>query len=94
MNFTSRPAVAFYPGSSFEGDHSNWWGPNPAATIGMLKEFGFASVEVVNKPGPLKQLYVAGRNLVNVVHSRVSRKRTNLPLGYVFTNRLIVHARR
>jgi tRNA (mo5U34)-methyltransferase len=94
MSFAGRPAAAFYPGSSFEGDHSNWWGPNAAATVGMLREFGFATVEIVNKPSPPKRLYKAARNLGNVMHSRLSAARTNLRLSYVATDRLIVHARR
>jgi tRNA (mo5U34)-methyltransferase len=93
MGFSRRPAAAFYPGSSFEGDHSNWWGPNAAATIAMLKEFGFTTVEAVNRPGPVKALYRLARNSANVAHSRLSG-RTNLPLGYLATDRLIVHARR
>jgi tRNA (mo5U34)-methyltransferase len=94
MNFTRRPVVAFYPSSYLDGDHSNWWGPNIAATVAMLEEFGFARVEVINKRGPLGRVRMAARNLGNVVHSRLVSARTNLPLGYVATDRLIVHAYR
>ncbi|MCW3028369.1 MAG: hypothetical protein JWN81_1580 [Solirubrobacterales bacterium] len=94
MNFTARPAAAFYPGSYLAGDHSNWWAPNPAALVGMLTEFGFDRVEVVNRPGPLTRLYRVGRNLANVLHSRVSAARTSLPLSYAVTDRIIVHAHR
>jgi tRNA (mo5U34)-methyltransferase len=92
MTFTRRPAVAFYPESSFDGDHSNWWGPNAAALVGMVREFGFTRVELVNQPSPLARVYKAGRNAANVIHSRLASTRTNLPVGYVATDRLIVHA--
>ncbi len=94
MSFTSRPAAAFYPGSYFEGDHSNWWGPNAAAMIGMLKEFDFREVEIISATGPMKRLYTTSRNVANVAHSRFSRARRSLPLSYAATDRLIVHARR
>ena len=38
-----RPAMAFYPGFELDSDWSNWWGPNPAAVIGMLEQSGFSS---------------------------------------------------
>jgi len=43
----SRPAAAFYPGTELNGDPTNWWGPNPAAVVGMLRAVGFSRVEVV-----------------------------------------------
>lgn len=42
-----RPAAAFYPGKELNGDPSNWWGPNPAAVVGMLQSVGFARVDQV-----------------------------------------------
>lgn len=39
-----RAAAAFYPAASLAGDHTNWWGPNPAAVEGMLRAVGFAEV--------------------------------------------------
>ena len=39
-----RPAAAFYPGRELKGDHTNWWGPNPAAVEGMLRAVGFTDV--------------------------------------------------
>jgi tRNA (mo5U34)-methyltransferase len=39
-----RPAVAFYPTSELEADHTNWWGPNPPAVEGMLQATGFTDV--------------------------------------------------
>jgi tRNA (mo5U34)-methyltransferase len=42
-----RPAMAFYPGKELGRDPTNWWGPNPAAVLGMLKTVGFRRVECV-----------------------------------------------
>jgi tRNA (mo5U34)-methyltransferase len=94
MTFSPRPAAAFYPGTYLGGDHSNWWGPNAAAVVGMIAEFGFSDVRIVNKPSPLKHLYTTGRNLAIVAHSRLSRSTNNLPLGFATTDRLVIHARR
>ncbi|MEO0796929.1 MAG: DUF1698 domain-containing protein [Verrucomicrobiota bacterium] len=41
-------SAAFYPGKECNGDPTNWWGPNPACVIGMLKAAGFSRVEVAN----------------------------------------------
>jgi tRNA (mo5U34)-methyltransferase len=42
-----RPAAAFYPGTELNDDPTNWWGPNPAAVIGMLQTVGFRRVDQV-----------------------------------------------
>lgn len=42
-----RPAAAFYPGRELNGDPTNWWGPNPAAVVGMLEAVGFDRVETI-----------------------------------------------
>jgi hypothetical protein len=94
MNFTRRPAAAFYPGSYMVGDSSNWWGPNEAATVAMLEEVGFTNVQAVNRPTFSQRLRTSARNVANVTHSRLSRSRTTLPLGYIATDRAIVQARR
>jgi tRNA (mo5U34)-methyltransferase len=39
-----KPAAAFYPARELEGDHTNWWGPNPAAVEAMLRAVGFTDV--------------------------------------------------
>jgi tRNA (mo5U34)-methyltransferase len=46
--WTRYPVMRFYPGSELAGDASNWFGPNPAAIVGMLKAVGFSRVEVVS----------------------------------------------
>jgi tRNA (mo5U34)-methyltransferase len=46
--WTRYPVMRFYPGSELAGDASNWFGPNPAALVGMLKAVGFKRVEIVS----------------------------------------------
>jgi tRNA (mo5U34)-methyltransferase len=94
MTYSRRPAAAFYPGTYFGGDYSNWWGPNAPAAIGMIEEFGFKDVKAINKPGAFVHLYRTTRNLLTVGYSRMTSKLGNLPLGYATTDRLIIHARR
>jgi tRNA (mo5U34)-methyltransferase len=36
-----RPALAYYPGTTLNGDPTNFFGPNPAFVIEALKECGF-----------------------------------------------------
>lgn len=38
------PAMVFYPGVELAGDPTNWWGPNPACVMEMLKLCGFGRV--------------------------------------------------
>jgi tRNA (mo5U34)-methyltransferase len=42
-----RPAAAFYPDRELNNDPTNWWGPNQAAVVGMLRRVGFTRVEVI-----------------------------------------------
>jgi len=39
-----RPVAAYYPGTSLNGDPTNFWGPNKGAVEGMLKDVGFRDV--------------------------------------------------
>jgi tRNA (mo5U34)-methyltransferase len=43
----ARPALAYYPGSTFHGDPTNFFAPNEAAVEGMCKDVGFSRVETV-----------------------------------------------
>jgi tRNA (mo5U34)-methyltransferase len=43
MTFLRTPAAAFYPWK-LHGDETNWWGPNQAAVLGMLRSVGFQQV--------------------------------------------------
>ncbi len=40
LTFLRSPAAAFYPWALFRDD-TNWWGPNQAAVVGMLRSVGF-----------------------------------------------------
>jgi 2-polyprenyl-3-methyl-5-hydroxy-6-metoxy-1,4-benzoquinol methylase len=39
-----KAAIAYYEGNSFAKDPTNFWGPNTAAVVGMLKDSGFNRV--------------------------------------------------
>ena len=53
-----KPAAAFYPARELEGDHTNWWGPNPGAVEGMLRAVGFTDVV---KVFPRSRMYELAR---------------------------------
>jgi len=44
-----RPAMAFHPTNELCDDSTNWFGPNEAAIVGMLKDVGFRKIECVDK---------------------------------------------
>jgi tRNA (mo5U34)-methyltransferase len=54
LTWLRRPAAAFYEGAEANEDPTNWWGPNPAAVIAMLRTVGFSRVDVVDAPEPLR----------------------------------------
>jgi tRNA (mo5U34)-methyltransferase len=54
-----RPAVAFYPGREYGDDPTNWWGPNPAAVLAMLRSVGFRRTVVFSRPFPSRLRSVA-----------------------------------
>jgi tRNA (mo5U34)-methyltransferase len=39
------PAMVMYPGAELNNDASNWWGPNPACMLALLRQFGFPKVD-------------------------------------------------
>jgi tRNA (mo5U34)-methyltransferase len=41
-----RPTIAFYPGTEFNNDPTNWCGPNVPALEAMLRTAGFKKVEL------------------------------------------------
>ncbi len=45
-----QPAMIFYPGAELAGDPSNWWGPNPAAVYGLLRQAGFRRIFYQDHP--------------------------------------------
>jgi tRNA (mo5U34)-methyltransferase len=94
MAWSPRKAVAFYPGKYLGGDHSNWWGPNPAAAVAMVEELGFKEVQAIRKPTIRRRLYMTARNIASIVYSRRPHSPSRLPLGFIATDRLTIHARR
>ncbi|HEV7942728.1 MAG TPA: DUF1698 domain-containing protein [Solirubrobacteraceae bacterium] len=94
MIWNPRKAVAFYPGTYLGGDHSNWWGPNPAAVVAMVEEFGFKEVRIIQKPTMRRRLYMTARNIASIIYSRRPGSPSRLPLGFVATDRVVIHARR
>jgi tRNA (mo5U34)-methyltransferase len=63
----TRPAMVFYPGTELAGDPTNWWGPNAAAVIAMLRTVGFARVEIVHSTAKESAAHRAGRALYNAL---------------------------
>jgi len=84
LTWTSYPAMRFYPQDELAGDASNWFGPNPAAVIGMLKAVGFRKVEIVSAQyRPL--LYRIGRAIL--------KRKMYKPFWPAIQNdRIVVHA--
>jgi tRNA (mo5U34)-methyltransferase len=39
------PAVRYYVGSELVNDPTNFWGPNPAAVVGMMTDIGFTNIQ-------------------------------------------------
>lgn len=54
ITWRRRPAMAFYPGTEANRDPTNWWGPNPAAVVAMLRAAGFSRVRIVDGYAPLR----------------------------------------
>lgn len=57
-----EPAVAFYPSDELEDDPTNWFAPNPAALVEMLRDVGFEEFELTwaprSWPGRLRRALV------------------------------------
>ena len=43
-----EPWSAYYPAGSLNNDASNWWGPNPACVLDMLRRVGFRSAQFMS----------------------------------------------
>lgn len=48
LNSIATPALAYYPGASFGADDTNYFGPNLAFIIEVLKECGFVQFDTVS----------------------------------------------
>jgi len=56
-----RPLMIFFPGTELAGDISNWWGPNTALMLELLRAAGFARIEVSAGSDPNRQIFHAYR---------------------------------
>jgi tRNA (mo5U34)-methyltransferase len=45
-----RPAMILYPTTELNNDPTNWWGPNPACVMAMLRDLGFSRVDYQPNP--------------------------------------------
>lgn len=59
-----RPGMAFYPRDTLNGDHSNWWGPNPECMFELLESIGWT--QVYYQPHPAAG---AGRGIYHAYRS-------------------------
>jgi tRNA (mo5U34)-methyltransferase len=56
----NRPALAYYPGSTLNGDATNFFGPNEGAVHGMCQDAGFSQVYTVQPPwAPTRMVFHA-----------------------------------
>jgi tRNA (mo5U34)-methyltransferase len=85
FEFKRRPAVAFYPGSELALDSTNWFGPNTAAVLAMLRHCGFRQLTVVYKKPLYRRILAAGQYLFRF---------RQWPWTTVQQGRVAVHARR
>ena len=54
-----RPQMIFYPGAELSNDPTNWWGPNPACVVALLKQLGFARVYTLDTEFPNRKVFHA-----------------------------------
>lgn len=84
LTWTSYPAMRFYPEDELAGDSSNWFGPNPAAVVGMLKAVGFKRVEIVS---------ARYRSLLYRIGRAILKRKMYKPFWPAIQNdRIVVHA--
>jgi tRNA (mo5U34)-methyltransferase len=86
---TRRPAMVFYPGEELDWDETNWWGPNEAAVVEMLRDVGYRRVDVIASRPAVLSVARSVRRL-----TRARRQRWAHPFTYATGDRIVVHARR
>jgi tRNA (mo5U34)-methyltransferase len=85
LEWTRRPAIAFYPGGELRGDQTNWCGPNTLAVKAMLSCCGFSDIRVVYKDSVLWRVLRAGKLLW---------QHGSNPLVVLQQRRIVIHARK
>jgi SAM-dependent methyltransferase len=56
-----KPAMVFYPGAELGGDSGNWWGPNTACVVALLKLMGFVRIEITAGSDNAREVFHAYR---------------------------------
>ena len=84
MVWNPRPTMVFYPNAELHNDPSNWWGPNPAAVIAMLKSVGFKRVKLVS------QLHSSPYMLAAAAYLKMKKGTPFVPT--LQQNRMVFHA--
>jgi hypothetical protein len=51
--------MIFFPTDELSSDPSNWWGPNRACVIALLKTLGFGRVDVTPGSHPDREIFHA-----------------------------------
>jgi tRNA (mo5U34)-methyltransferase len=88
-----RPAMIMYPGEELDNDGTNWWGPNPACMVALLRQCGFAKVDAAWSNVGYRSVYHAWRTdalrrfadpderVIDVPHAMLLRGRRMLGRG-------------
>jgi tRNA (mo5U34)-methyltransferase len=61
LEFMSRPAIAFYPGTELNRDETNWSGVNTPALEAMLRHCGFPHLTIVHTKPLYRRFLAAGK---------------------------------
>jgi tRNA (mo5U34)-methyltransferase len=89
-----RPAMILYPGAELDNDESNWWGPNPACMVALLRQCGFAKVDAAWTNVGYRSVYHAWRTdalrrarnpderVINVPHPILLKGRRTVSRGW------------
>ena len=84
LEFTRRPAIAFYPGTELSGDSTNWSGVNTVALEAMLFHLGFHQVVLIRRKPLYRRLLSAGKWMFHGTS----------PWTTLQQDRIVLHARR
>lgn len=85
LEWTGRPAIAFYPNGEVRGDDTTWCGPNTPAVKAMLSCCGFSDIKVVYSDSALRRVLRAGKWLW---------EHGSNPFVTLQQGRIVVHARK
>jgi tRNA (mo5U34)-methyltransferase len=85
LEWTGRPAVAFYSKGEVQGDKTTWCGPNTLAVKAMLSRCGFSDVTLVYKDSMLRRVLRAGKWFF---------QHGSNPLVTLQQRRIVIHARK